>query len=382
MIGLFAPRYVKNGREMLKAAQKMLNYKRDLLREEDLTQLEEQMGVLRAALDSRDREAADAASQQLEDSFAAHFPPKPDAAIRENCEVFLVAIVVAVGVRTFFLQPFTIPTGSMQPTLNGIRGHPKAELPPNPLVQALHMVLYGRSYLNVVSQEDDRVVNIEEFTKFRFFTYSKIECEHQTFTVSCPKDPLQHDFHVYVGEEIHKGDVVARGFVNTGDHVFVDKMSYNFRKPARGEVFVFNTANIPTNEYRMNPNAPSQFYIKRLAGLPGDKLQIIPPKLYINGHVAQEYGFQRVMSQQDGYNGYSNAARPPWPNQNAWYPPFTYLGRPDEVLTVPDKSYFALGDNSWHSSDSRDWGRVPEENVMGHGLFVYWPFTSHWGFIK
>jgi signal peptidase I len=49
-------------------------------------------------------------------------------------------------------------------------------------------------------------------------------------------------------------------------------------------------------------------------------------------------------------------------------------------VTVPPYSYFALGDNSANSLDSRYWGFVPAENVVGRGLFVYWPFTSHWGF--
>jgi signal peptidase I len=49
---------------------------------------------------------------------------------------------------------------------------------------------------------------------------------------------------------------------------------------------------------------------------------------------------------------------------------------------VPPRNYFALGDNSFHSSDSRDWGTVPQENIMGHGVFVYWPFGKHWGFIQ
>jgi signal peptidase I len=58
------------------------------------------------------------------------------------------------------------------------------------------------------------------------------------------------------------------------------------------------------------------------------------------------------------------------------------LGAPEETFAVPPRNYFALGDNSFHSSDSRDWGTVPQQNIMGHGVFVYWPFASHWGFIQ
>jgi len=49
---------------------------------------------------------------------------------------------------------------------------------------------------------------------------------------------------------------------------------------------------------------------------------------------------------------------------------------------VPKHGYFALGDNSNNSYDSRYWGPVPEENLVGRGLFVYWPFNSHWGLIR
>ena len=66
------------------------------------------------------------------------------------------------------------------------------------------------------------------------------------------------------------------------------------------------------------------------------------------------------------------------------FPGFQYalLRSPSDVYKVPPKNYFALGDNSNHSSDSRDWGPVPQKNLMGRGVFVYWPFDSHWGRIK
>src|SRR5438552_17464691 len=59
-----------------------------------------------------------------------------------------------------------------------------------------------------------------------------------------------------------------------------------------------------------------------------------------------------------------------------------YFSQPDRTFTVPQHGYFALGDNSYNSYDSRYWGAVPEENLVGHGLLVYWPFAPHWGLIR
>ena len=56
--------------------------------------------------------------------------------------------------------------------------------------------------------------------------------------------------------------------------------------------------------------------------------------------------------------------------------------RPDSVFTVPAHSYFAMGDNSYNSYDSRYWGPVPEDDLVGRGLIVYWPFIPHFGLIR
>jgi signal peptidase I len=78
------------------------------------------------------------------------------------------------------------------------------------------------------------------------------------------------------------------------------------------------------------------------------------------------------MSAAGGYGGYSN------PSPADAY----YLTDPDATYTVPAEHYFAMGDNSFNSFDSRYWGPVPQENLMGRGLFVYWPFLPHWGFVR
>src|SRR4029077_2476806 len=128
-----------------------------------------------------------------------------------------------------------------------------------------------------------------------------------------------------------KGEIIAKGAIDTGDQVFVDKFSYNFVKPHRGDVFVFKTSHILA--IPEDPQTGAPFYIKRLAGIPGDTLRINPPKLYVKGanepkdHVVQRFGFERVMSEKDGYKGYFLGR--------------DYLARPDQTFIVPMDGYFA-----------------------------------------
>ncbi len=370
MLDFFAPRYVKEAKAIWKNAHKMLCYKRDLLSAGETAEIQEQLRRLHRAANDRDKPAAETAAQKLETLFSKHFPQRPDAGWRENTEVFLVAIVIAIGVRTYFLQPFTIPTGSMQPTLNGIIAHVTNEPAPNFLVRIAHFLVLGRSYTDAVAKSDDQIVEVTERKPLYFFTLSTVRCVNQTYRIWAPADALGRSFNVVPGRQLRAGETIARGYVSAGDHVFVDKVSFNFVEPKRGKVFVFKTTGIDEIEKRLDPAMGSQFYIKRLAGLPGDQLRIDPPSLFLNGERAHEPEFQRVMAAQDGYRGYSQG------------PPFGWLNAPDRPFHVPSHSYFALGDNSYNSSDSRYWGIVPEKNLMGTGMFVYWPFGSHWGFIK
>src|SRR5437867_6978416 len=363
---MFTSRHVKHSRLLLRHARKYLRYKDDQLSASDREEILAGMTSLREALRDKDRERIHSAADTLDKTLHRLTPVTWESHWRENCEVILVAIVVAVGIRSYFLQPFKIPTGSMQPTLNGIIGHPIADPPPNILRQIGEFIVLGRNYINVISREDDQVFEIVPKRVLFFFTFSRLICSRQNFLVYASPDTLSHDFNVLPGRLCHRGEVIARGAIDTGDQVFVDKFSYNFVKPDRGDVFVFRTNHIPG--IREDPEAGSPFYIKRLAGLPGDSLRIDPPFLFINGEKAEGFGFERVMAAKPPYRGYASG--------------HDYLAQLNRSFTVPRYGYFALGDNSYNSYDSAYWGPVQEQILVGRGVFVDWPFNRHWGLIR
>src|SRR6218665_2663105 len=123
----------------------MVAYKRDLWTDQTRNEFESGITALENATKTRNDASIEEAARHLDELCRRHLPKVENAGWKENVEVFLVAIVVALAVRTFFLQPFTIPTGSMQPTLNGILGFPTTEEPPNMLTRLAHTALLGRT---------------------------------------------------------------------------------------------------------------------------------------------------------------------------------------------------------------------------------------------
>ncbi|MCP5542262.1 MAG: signal peptidase I, partial [Akkermansiaceae bacterium] len=222
-----------------------------------------------------------------------------------------------------------------------------------------------RTWVDIAAEQDDVVLRHEivEKTHFKFFTKTYIPLESgKVYSIPGTLSKVQELLSpaVFRSPAVKKGEVIARGYVETGDQVIVDKFTYHWIRPKRGEVFVFTTNNIPGIQSTIDARMGSQHYIKRLAGTPGDHLRVEEPNLYINGEIAKEPGFQRVMAGEGYYRGYSDQ------------------GIHRDVRLGPE-DYFALGDNSFNSSDSRYWGRVPAENIVGRALFVYMPFGNHWG---
>jgi signal peptidase I len=167
---------------------------------------------------------------------------------------------------------------------------------------------------------------------------------------------------------VSAGDRIANFDVLTGDLVLVDRMSYNFVRPKVGDPFVFATKNIPALATDGKPQ--DLYYIKRLVGIPGDTLQVKGPVLLRNGApISGKPAFAKNNTRRTEleYYGYSPAAG---------NTPLAPLDRPRRL---PPASYFAMGDNSGGSYDSRGWGYVPEKEIVGRGFFILYPFTRRWG---
>ncbi len=383
----------KNGRKegfaLIKGVRKFLRYNDDLIPGEKKAEIAQKQAEFLEGLQdtSRKRKDLEALAGDLTETCKKSVRDYHPSAWKENIEVIFVAVVIAMGIRAYFIQQFKIPTGSMQPTLNGIIAYPTREMgnaeaeryapddyeKPGFFGVVRDQVWYGRSHVEWIAEEDDALIfdqnHVYGKTRFLFFPRTYLRTRNGTVysapgTESRIRSLLNANLIASAGGSrivpVKAGDVIARGFVDTGDQLVVNKFVYHWKKPKRGEVFVFDTQNIGFIQARLDdPRQGSQHYIKRLCGVPGDTLRIEPPMLLVNGEVARESGIQRVMSQEGYYTGY------------------TLQGTGQ--VSLPEKSYWALGDNSANSSDSRTWGAVPEPNIVGRAAFVYYPFGHHFG---
>jgi signal peptidase I len=177
------------------------------------------------------------------------------SATREWVESIVIAFILAMFIREFFVQAFRIPSGSMRPTL----------------------------------AVGDRIL----VTKLAY------------------------------GPKLR----------------FTDKRLPGFGKPQRGDIIVF-----------VYPENNKKDFIKRLIAFGGETVQIRDGNVYINGKEVENPLIK-----------------------NRYYYNYGPLAQPGEVIKVPEGYYFVLGDNSASSSDSRYWGFVPEQNVIGKAFLIYWP---------
>jgi signal peptidase I len=395
MFHFFLPRKTKqvlSESELIHASLKRNRiYSQDILSARELEAIEALEQRYPPLLKARDVAALEQLNKEVMKLGNRLFPPSPWDGWRENVEVFVVAAIMALAIRTFFLQPFKIPTGSMEPTLYGIEPVPVDVAPPNLFVQVYEFLVHGRTYSHVVTKQGGTIEGMKPGSFTIWLEYTDLELvdangNQETDRIWIrPSDVM--DTRGPLPDKIFKpGDVLANFVVQTGDQVLVDKVTYNFRPPQRGEVFIFKTAGIDALANERGPDQEgSEDFIKRCVGLAGDLMEVKPPQLFVNGHLAEGASiFAQQFARTDHYPGYTlikpEDCTGTTKDPNAVYDP--YDAQNSQSYYVPANCYWAMGDNSPNSKDSRYWGGVPRQNLVGRGYFVFWPFTERWGFIK
>jgi len=258
----------------------------------------------------------------------------------------LLLVRVEVFLILQCVMPFRVGSGSMHPTLRGASVREmRADSPDRPgFFQALFT---GGRFREIRVTEGGYVDGPLAGTPSTFrvgpHTY---ELPHLARPAKMP------------GQHITQGETLWSGVVLGGDSVLVDKLSYRFGNPQRGDLLVFETRGIIRSKQ-------SEKYIKRIAGLPGERIRIEPPYVIVDGQkLTTPAIFQAIASRPDGL-GFQLAT--PSGQFGA------RLAKPtDEVLLGKDE-FFVLGDNTWNSLDSRHFGPVPSKNIVGKVARVYWP---------
>lgn len=415
----------KLARNWLELADKVYNYRRDILDSALLAELQAATVTLRTSLKNRDdaaklKVAIEALEPVLKRTGGTHYPK---SGLVENVEFFLIAAIVILGIRTYIVQPFKIPTNSMWPSYNGMTGQvyqtPADE--PGPAGRLANFILTGSSPRRVDAPASGEVLiplagNGQVLSRsvsgrnWLVFPAQHRECRiyvgDTPASVTVPADfdfdwvvrdaffpgdkrllreiiaeqgrggklversvntanGLQRAYFLRTGRTVSAGQRLLSFDILTGDQLFVDRVSYHFVRPSVGDGFVFRTdALIELHAYQAPGTPTEQYYIKRLIGVPGDTLEIRDHTLLRNAApITGSPAFDKNARQSENYPGYRNEK---------------YLAA-GKVFTVEPDRYMAIGDNSANSLDGRYWGTIPAKDVVGRPLMIYYPFTKRWG---
>lgn len=333
-----------------------------------------------------------AAADKLEEVAAKWLKPHEHASARENIKEFLVSSVFILAVFTFFIQPMKIPSGSAQPTLYGNVVHDLQESGERVPGLGRRVVDWfrGFGYHEWIAGEDGTLEILPERRSLGFLRSQTFRIGKDTHTFWWPPDPqLKGGCGVRSGQQFQKGDTVFRLKLQSGDRLFVDRLTYHFRRPRRGETIVFSSVDIqPTlRRYTGQPLIANTHYIKRLIAVGGDRVQLGDDRhLILNGKRLDKDspGFRKVLDfkgppEDSVYSGYVNevVGRAYGRGGLAQFFPTAQA-----VFTVRPRHYLAFGDNTMNSYDGRSWGDFPRTHVVGKALFTFWPFSGRFGPIE
>jgi len=423
----------KEAKAVLEGAEKVVLYRQDVLPAdvvENIKRLETQLKATYKAKEFN-AEKLEHDTTALKEVLVEHGGKIfPVTMLGDWVEMLVMAAIVAGGIRSFFLQPFKIPTNSMWPTYNGMTSVVRAPSDAVPtLTEKVISKITDWSSTYVIQAEASGIVKIPlEYLgydgaakRYRLrhrsagAEYQEIYIGNRAQTISVPQDfnldgvLLRTFYPNYAAMPLRRQDnerwekVIAQAQLNnlieetangpmlktsmtvqagenilnfdilTGDMLFVDRVSYHFVNPSRGDTFVFRTHHIPGLAVQ---GVPSQnYYVKRLVGTPSDKLRVDGEgRLFVNGREVTSpepmaLNSQRAISRN--YYGYL-----------ADIGNFAYSIPLTNEYPVTAGHYYALGDNSANSFDSRGWGEVPEKDVVGRPVVILHPFGPRWGWAK
>ena len=413
MFGIFKSKKQKRAKDLLSTAYKVYNYRCDVIDQADAKNLSAAIEAVETLaddgkLDTKEyAQRADELEKLMRKCGGTIYPLSTWA---DYTDMIVVAGILAIGIRSFFLQPFKIPTNSMYPSFygmtsqvyGGVGGVPAPSLPQ----KIWRFATLAADNYSLTAPEDGELyieVNAPAIARSRGFfaadvrpvkkflvwpTYEKFykfQVGDRQMELAVPADFSIEDV-VSKSFDIGENPVVERNgrwlmklgnvqrgekFLNFdilgGDMLFVDRFTYNFKKPKVGDAIVFRTKYCD-GMTQMNGGVPDdKYYIKRLVGEGGDTLSIAGATLMRNGKPATgSVAFDLNAKKSGLYCGYKKEG----------------VFRNADSVKISPKHYFAMGDNSANSLDSRYWGEVPERALVGKSLIIFYPFTSRWGATK
>ena len=350
-------------------ARHALNMRGDVAPARDVAAARDAERRLAETLAARDWARLAPACEAAADAAARLMPPRAFPKWRENVEVLVVAISMAMACRTYFIQPFKIPTGSMQPTLHGITAVPQEGRMwyDHPPMNLANLALFGERYVEVRARATGRLEYLGPADdQHAYRVGGEIHLVRLAMQPDSPFIDPDHSMRLRVqpGEQVETGQVIASGRVRIGDHIFVNKVLYHFARPERGQIVVFDTNYIPGKEqFNIRPDT---FYIKRLVGLPGERIAVRGRHLVADGAVVEEPWPFRRQAEDPAYRGYVPR-------------PGALLNSENAEVLVGEAQFLPFGDNTYSSLDGRYFGPVSEKALVGPSFFVDWPLGARWG---
>ena len=353
----------KELKELLHHAKHIRHMHEDIADPALLEELSQAMKATHAARQSG--EGMEASGEALEKICLKVAPPRKQPKIRENVEVIFVSVAAAMAIRAYFFQPFKIPTGSMQPTLYGITSKATPILKGNnPLTKVANRLLFGERYFTVRAKADGHIRTVLGFDGVQKLYYQPNPDDTITIYIGGVghRIPIKLVQYCRFEEEIKKGEPIVQKVVKSGDYILVNRFKYNFIRPKRGDITVFDTRDLTHPQVKNNA-----YYIKRMVGLPGETISVEPKILQVNGEKPTDSRFDKLF-EDENYSGYLFGSKSPKPSD-----PLPLIFKSGDDIRLKNDEYLFFGDNTAQSLDGRYFGAVKRKRILGPAFFVCWP---------